>query len=231
MADLVSLISPPPSSRLQTYLLLLAFTRNSSANKNHQPNSNTSSTWLERTEKFISSISIFFPQSSDILTEIACEPQHTCVRDQYIFKALTAQWLGETTQISFPGNSTNVMDILFKYLDSSASAAAQQCTGSTNKQTNLCGSSWTNSTFDGRTGLEQQLAALNVIVANLAKNTSAGASANKTTGGAPSSGSSGTAAPSPSKSSFAATGVEPVLMRTAGWLWMVAMATVLGMSL
>ena len=202
-----------------------------SANVSHQPNSNDSSTWFSRTNTFLSSISIFFKKG--ILTEIACEPQKTCSNDEYIFKGLAAQWLGETTQISLSGNGTNITDTISNYLATSAKAAAQTCSGTGEKETNQCGSSWVNSKFDGNPGLEQDLSVLNVVVANLAKNATASenSSTTATPSSTPSSTSSPTGAASSPKPSSAATGLRSDVLRTAGWVWTVAMAVAAGMWL
>lgn len=131
-------------------------------------------------------MSIFFPGSnsssavtnskvaSGVMVEIACEPLNTCDYDQSSYKGLAAQWLGATTQLaSFTGNT------ILPYLRNSAEGAARQCSGGSNHTT--CGTQWTTSTFDGNVGLGQQLSALNVIVANLAINSSAPVTMNTTT--------------------------------------------------
>lgn len=131
-------------------------------------------------------MSVFFPGSngsttltnsktaSDVMVEVACETDDTCDNDQYSYKGLAAQWLGATTQIARFTNNT-----ISSYLRNSAAGAAQSCSGGSNHTT--CGTQWTTSTFDGNSGLGQQLSALNVIVANLAMNSTAPATMNTTT--------------------------------------------------
>ena len=101
-----------------------------------------------------------------ILTELACEPQRTCTTAQHAYKALTAQWLGETMQIA-----PFTRAIILRYLQSSAQGAARQCSGGPNGTT--CGTHWREAKYDGTTGLGQELSAMNVFVANLALDSSA----------------------------------------------------------
>ena len=148
---------------------------------------NGDSLWLNRTQSLLSAMSIFFTGSnssssisdikdkgsSNVMVEIACEPEDTCQYDQYLYKGLAAQWLGATTQFArFTAHTIS------PYLSDSAAGAAGQCSGGSNHTS--CGFLWTDSTFDGNTGLEQQLGALNVIVANLAINSSAPVTINTT---------------------------------------------------
>ena len=107
------------------------------------------------------------------MTEVACEPLGTCDTDQYAYKGLTAQWMGEAMQVA-----PFTTDIILSYLQSSAEGAAKQCSGGDNGT--ACGMHWTKSEYDGKTGLGQELSALNVFLANLAVNSSAPTNANTT---------------------------------------------------
>ena len=134
---------------------------------------------MNRTNDLLSSMSVFFTGPNDtssdpgIMTEVACEPVHTCSSDQYAYKGLTAQWMGETMQVA-----PFTADKISGYLQSSAKGAAKQCSGGHNGTT--CGTQWTKSKHDGKTGLGQELSALNVFLANLAVNSSAPINANTT---------------------------------------------------
>ena len=108
-----------------------------------------------------------------IMAEVACEPEATCVHDQYAYKGLTAQWMGEAVQVA-----PFLTDKIMSYLQSSAQGAAQQCSGGHNGTT--CGTQWTESDYDGNTGLGQELSALSVFLANLAANSSAPINVNTT---------------------------------------------------
>ena len=108
-----------------------------------------------------------------IMFEAACEPEETCDDDLFAFKGLTAQWMGETTQVA-PFTTDKIMS----YLQSSAVGAAKQCSGGHNGTT--CGTRWTKHRYDGKTGLGQEYSALNVFLANLAVKSSAPTKMNTT---------------------------------------------------
>lgn len=83
-------------------------------------------------------------------------------------------------------------DTIMKYLSTSAQAAAQQCSGGADG--NQCGLQWTQrSTFDGKTGVGEQMAAMQVIAATLIDTRPAPLTANTggTSKGDPSAGTSG----------------------------------------
>ena len=105
--------------------------------------------------------------------EVACEPARSCNTDQYAYKGLTAQWMGEAMQVA-----PFTTDKILSYLQSSADGAAKQCSGGPNGMT--CGTHWAKSKYDEKTGLGQEFNALNVFLANLAVNSSAPINANTT---------------------------------------------------
>ena len=94
------------------------------------------------------------------MVEVACEPQVTCNYDQPSFKAYLARWMAATAQIA-PFTSERIMI----KLRASAIGAAKQCSGGPDGQT--CGRHWTTATWDGKTGVGEQMSALSVIQANL----------------------------------------------------------------
>lgn len=164
---------------------------------------NTNATWKNRTSELLSSMSVFFTGANGtndtsvdpgIMTEVACEPMGTCEDDIYAYKGLTAQWMGEAVQVA-----PFTTDIISSYLRSSAVGAAKQCSGGDNGTT--CGTRWTKSEYDGTTGLGQELSALNVLVANLAVNSSAPTNANATGATAQTKGTPGTSTVTSSKPS------------------------------
>ena len=115
-------------------------------------------------------MSVFFTANNDtrvpaadpgIMFEAACEPSESCQDEELAFKGLTAQWMGETMQVA-----PFTRDTITNYLQKSAEGAAKQCSGGHSGTT--CGAQWTESKYDGRTGLEQEYSAFNVILANLA---------------------------------------------------------------
>ena len=106
---------------------------------------------------------IFFPQQyggGQIMVEVACEPEITCNYDQPSFKAYLSRWMAATTQLV-----PFTYDTIQPLLKSSAQGAAGQCSGGNNGQT--CGRMWYKSTWDGKSGVGEQMSALSVIQSNL----------------------------------------------------------------
>lgn len=93
--------------------------------------------------------------------EAACETNGKCDVDELSFKAYLARWMGATTKVA-----PFTYDTIMNYLSTSATAAAEQCSGGTSGRT--CGAKWTDgTTYDGTYGVGQQMAAMEVIQANL----------------------------------------------------------------
>lgn len=123
--------------------------------------------------------------------EVACEPQNNCDTDQLSFKAYLSRWMAATTKVA-PWTSDQIMP----FLQASASAAAEQCSGGSDGVT--CGTKWTmGTTWDGTYGVGQQMSALEVIQSNLIQQVQ-GPVSNKTGGtsqGNPSAGTGGDSTP------------------------------------
>lgn len=95
------------------------------------------------------------------MSEVACEGNGKCDVDQMSFKAYLARWMAATTKMA-----PFTYDAVQALLASSATAAAQQCSGGNNGR--MCGLKWTNgATWDGTSGVGQQMSALEVIQSNL----------------------------------------------------------------
>lgn len=106
---------------------------------------------------------VFFPQqygNGQIMVEVACEPEVTCDYDQPSFKAYLSRWMAAATQLA-----PFTYDTIQPLLNTSAQGAAGQCSGGNDGQT--CGRMWYKSTWDGRSGVGEQMSALSVIQANL----------------------------------------------------------------
>lgn len=123
---------------------------------------NGSALWQERVNGILNATSIFFAtKPANVMYEVACEPTNTCDTDNYSFKAYLARWLVASIKYA-PFIQTTVMP----WIQASATAAALQCSGGPNGQ--MCGMKWTaGATWDGTTGVGQQMGALSVIQANL----------------------------------------------------------------
>jgi len=124
---------------------------------------NGSDVWLQRVNGLLDqTLQEFFPKKygGQVMSEIACEPNMKCDRNQACFKGLTASWLAFTTYY-IPGSAAKITP----YLQASAKAASKQCSGGGNGR--QCGLRWWQSTWDGTQGLEQEMSVLNLYVHQL----------------------------------------------------------------
>ncbi|CAI7616258.1 hypothetical protein N7533_012843 [Penicillium manginii] len=130
----------------------------------HNYTNGTESKWKEGVEGLLGTSEQFYPtkgfgkDDGSILVEITCEAIEKCDRNQRTFKAYFASWLAWLTLI-VPGTSDQIMP----KLQTSAVAATKTCV----KNGHLCGIQWYMQASDGTDGLEQQLAVLGVLNANL----------------------------------------------------------------
>lgn len=122
---------------------------------------NGSQVWTERVQGMLQGIEIFFPNDKNIAVEVACENNGKCNVDQHSFKAYLARWMAASTKMA-----PFIHDAVMTKLKASAAAAALQCAGGANGR--WCGLRWQDgSKWDGTQGVGQQMAALEVIQANL----------------------------------------------------------------
>lgn len=118
--------------------------------------------WSERLVGLVNGSDVFFVgPERDIMQEVACETVELCNDDQKSFKAYLSRWLAATTRWA-----PFLTDRIMQKLRPSSVAAAQQCTGGDNGR--MCGLKWTeNGTWDGTTGVGQQMMAMQVVLSNL----------------------------------------------------------------
>ncbi|KAF2628737.1 glycoside hydrolase family 76 protein [Macroventuria anomochaeta] len=127
---------------------------------------NGASVWKERVSGFLSHAELLFfsPETKDnIMYEWACETGksgRTCNLDQQSFKAYLSRFMAKTAAVA-----PFTKDTITKYLTASAVGAAKSCSGGDDKAT--CGSKWYTGSWDGTSGVGQQLAALEVTQALL----------------------------------------------------------------
>ena len=95
------------------------------------------------------------------MVERACEDVGTCNTDQLSFKAYFSRWLAATAVLA-PFTAQTIKPMLA----TSATAAAKQCTGGSSGT--ICGTKWATGSWDGSTGVGQQMSALEVVHTNLA---------------------------------------------------------------
>ena len=94
--------------------------------------------------------------------EVACEQQGTCDVDQQSFKAYLSRWMAVTMKVA-----PFTRDLIWPKLEASSVAAAAQCSG----PNNACGLQWTKgATYDGLTGVGEQMSAMEVIASRLINN-------------------------------------------------------------
>ncbi|KAI2786975.1 Mannan endo-1,6-alpha-mannosidase DCW1 [Penicillium oxalicum] len=102
----------------------------------------------------------FFPQSNGgIFEEVTCEPSQQCNNNEVLFKGLVSSWLSFTALLV-----PSTYKFILPKLQTSAVAAAKSCTGHNN---NTCGVRWYQSTYDGWSGMEEQISATSLFVANM----------------------------------------------------------------
>ncbi|EAW12282.1 glycoside hydrolase family 76 protein [Aspergillus clavatus NRRL 1] len=118
----------------------------------------------------------FFPTAygGNIMSEVLCEPSELCNNNEVLFKGLVSSWLAFTALLVPSTYST-----ILPKLQGSAVAAAQSCTGNGNSS---CGVRWHTSSWDGQTGMEEQISVTDVLSVNLIT-TKHGGPVTSTTGG------------------------------------------------
>lgn len=125
----------------------------------------SSDKWKARVEGLLNSTDVFF--QNGVMYEVACETNNLCNTDQHSFKAFLSRWMAATTKLA-----PFTYDTIMAKLKTSAAAAAKQCSGGTNGRT--CGFKWTQEgQWDGSYGVGQEMAALEVILSQLIKQTKA----------------------------------------------------------
>lgn len=152
--------------------------------------------WRERLNGVITGLDVFFQQPSNIMYEVACEPNGKCNVDQRSFKAYLSRWMAATTKVA-PWTT----DLLEPKILASRAAAVSTCTGGDDG--NQCGLKWTAGSFDGSTGVGEQMAVLEIMGTSMISKV-AGPVTNSTGGtsqGDPSAGSNSAKTP---------TGINPI---------------------
>jgi mannan endo-1,6-alpha-mannosidase len=139
---------------------------------------NQSSQWQDRLQNLLhTGASVFFVQSAganspakpapaggQILAEVACEfsAAQTCNYDEPSFKAYVSRWLHVTMQLA-PFTQTFIQPLL----KASAVAAATQCAGTGQPGPNTCGRRWYQTSWDGMSGVGEQMSAMSIFLSNL----------------------------------------------------------------
>jgi len=120
---------------------------------------NGSDVWKTRVDGLLKGLDVFFKDG--VMFEVACETNGKCDVDQLSFKAYLSRWMAATMKMA-----PYTYDTIMPMLQTSAAAAALQCSGGSEGRT--CGLKWTDgATWDGTYGVGQQMAAMEVIQSNL----------------------------------------------------------------
>lgn len=93
------------------------------------------------------------------MSETLCEPNEACNDNEILFKGMTAAWLAFVSVLV-----PSTYDTIIPKLQGSAEAAAKSCTGNNN---NTCGVRWYTGSWDGWSGLEEQMIATAIFSSNL----------------------------------------------------------------
>jgi mannan endo-1,6-alpha-mannosidase len=139
-----------------------AFLLGAAALYNFSNESSQAETWRERVDGLLNGSLIFFTgeNANNIMAEVACEPVGLCDLDQQSFKAYLSRWMAATTKWA-PWTYDRVKPLL----EASALAAVETCTGGDNGR--MCGLKWSERKWDGTVGVGQQMAAMEVVLANI----------------------------------------------------------------
>ncbi|KAI1458436.1 glycoside hydrolase family 76 protein [Annulohypoxylon moriforme] len=142
------------------------------------------STWKARLDGLVNrTINYFFDDG--IVVERPCESFNSCDYDQQSFKGYLMRWMTSASQMA-----PYTFDTLMPLIKSSATAAAQQCSGSPPASAykgpagTACGFKWTDkANFDGLAGVGEQMSALSAIQYTLVKKQAVKAPVTADTGG------------------------------------------------
>src|ERR1700754_4992743 len=106
------------------------------------------------------------------MSEVACESVQSCNRNHLCFKGFLSSWFAFTA-IMAPYTAPQILP----RLRASAQGAALQCSGtpaadsgvSSSQDGVSCGRRWYQTTWDGFTGMEEQMSAASVFSSNLVR--------------------------------------------------------------
>ncbi|KAJ5237059.1 hypothetical protein N7489_007150 [Penicillium chrysogenum] len=115
--------------------------------------------WLTAVNGLLNATFNNFFLTGGIIEDYYCEPAETCNNNEILFKGLTSSWLALTALLV-----PSTFDSILAKLQTSGQAAAASCTGHNN---GTCGVQWYKSTWDGWMGMEEQISATKVFIANL----------------------------------------------------------------
>ncbi|OGE55973.1 hypothetical protein PENARI_c003G04757 [Penicillium arizonense] len=122
-------------------------------------NGTTQDQWQTAVNGLLNKTFETFFLTGNIIEDFNCEPSETCNDNEILFKGLTSSWLA-LTAVLVP----STFDSVLAKLQTSGAAAAASCTGHNN---GTCGVRWYKSEYDGWLGMEEEISATNVFLANM----------------------------------------------------------------
>ncbi|KAI0834583.1 glycoside hydrolase family 76 protein [Hypoxylon sp. FL0890] len=141
-------------------------------------------TWKQRVDGLVNRTAAYFFDDG-IVVERPCESFNLCDNDQQSFKGYLMRWMASASQMA-----PYTYDTLMPLVQSSAAAAAQQCSGSPpanefkGQPGTACGFKWTaKANFDGLVGVGEQMSALSALQYSLVKKQATKAPVTADTGG------------------------------------------------
>lgn len=90
------------------------------------------------------------------MVEPPCESTGSCDTDQLSFKAYLSRWLADVMQLA-----PYTYDTVIAKVRATATAAVSQCQGGSSGT--YCGHKWSSGSYDGTTGVGQQMGVLEVL--------------------------------------------------------------------
>jgi mannan endo-1,6-alpha-mannosidase len=134
----------------------------------YQGNAQKQNLWKSRLQSLITGASHpFFPTDQQYgggkyMVEWNCELSNSCNTDQPTFKGYLIRWL---TTAMIIVDDDDISGQIEDWLRQNAIGAAQQCTG----DSNMCGLKWFDATYDGTTGVGQQMSAMSLFANNIVR--------------------------------------------------------------
>ncbi|CAN3364974.1 mannan endo-1,6-alpha-mannosidase Dfg5p [Diutina catenulata] len=118
--------------------------------------------WKERANVIREAGIRYFTDRQGYMSEMTCAPSKRCNNDQRSFRSLWSRSL-QLTSVLIP----ETYDDIRTYIEKSATGAIASCNGGSDGIT--CGMDWSKGTWDGVYGLGEQMCALEVTLALLAR--------------------------------------------------------------
>ncbi|OKO97837.1 Mannan endo-1,6-alpha-mannosidase DCW1 [Penicillium subrubescens] len=141
------------------YLHGAAVMYNYTSSLSSNSSSNSSTVWKNRVDGLLTATNHFYStanSSANVMEEPPCESTGSCDTDQLSFKAYLSRWLADVMQLA-----PYTYDTIIAKVRATATAAVSQCQGGSSGT--YCGHKWSSGSYDGTTGVGQQMGVLEVL--------------------------------------------------------------------